>query len=66
MFVTVKFDIDEKSYSPHNVMKHFADYLKDDLMLYVDNESDEDDEYFVITDIEVIPTLIDASNLSEG
>jgi hypothetical protein len=60
MYITIKFDIDEKNCDEQKLMVHFSEYLNDVL----DVGYDEDD-LFVIRSLEQVPTLLDATSLRE-
>ena len=60
MYITIKFDIDEKNCDEQKLMVHFSEYLNDIL----DVGYDEDD-LFVIRSLEQVPTLLDATSLRE-
>jgi hypothetical protein len=60
MYITIKFDIDEKNCDEQKLMVHFSEYLNDVL----DVGYDEGD-LFVIRSLEQVPTLLDATSLRE-
>jgi hypothetical protein len=62
MFITVKFDIDEKQCDPDKLMAHFSEYLNDILDVGYGNDGDD---LFIINSLETVPTLLDATLLSE-